>query len=556
MAGRPIWVAAFLAALVLSCPLAADEKSAVAYDEGLLKDAGVGTSGEALVDFFRKRTLSAEDDAKLAGLVRRLGDLSFAVREQATTDLIGLGRTARKHLQTALDDPDPEVVRRAERCLRYIEAGPGAMVPHAAARLLAVRKPDGAAAAILNYLPFADEEVLEEELVTSLAAVGNPNGKPDPALLDALKDKRVVCRAAAAEVLGRSASAPHRGSVKALLADPEPRVRLHAAQGLLQGKDKDAVPALLKLLAETPLPVAWSAEELLCRLAGEQAPQVSLGAGKDDERRKCRDAWTEWWDKHGGTLDLAKIDLDQRLLGLTLIVTLDGATRGKVWEVGLDGKARWEINDVQGPIDARVVPGNRVLIAEYYGRKVTERDFTGKILWTFDVPNRPIAVQRLPNGNTLIGTNTDIQEVTPDGKTVFSHRAMAGGSISSVQKLRNGNVVYVTYNGQLVELDGTGKQVRDFKFTTTPQGLFSVEVLPGGRYLIPLYGANKVVEFDPSGKTVSEVPVIRPNTACRLPNGNLVVSNMNDNKIVEVDRTGKVLWEQKVEGRPFRVRRR
>jgi hypothetical protein len=556
MPGRAIWTVAFLFALALACPLAADEKSSTAYDEGILKDAGVGTSGSALLDFFRKRTLSADDDAKLTGLIRRLGDVSFAVREQATNDLIGLGRIARKHLQTALEDPDPEVVRRAERCLRYIEAGPGAMVPHAAARLLAVRKPEGAAAVILNYLPFADEEALEDELVASLAAVANLDGKPDPALQAALRDKHAVCRAAAAEILGRSASAEQRGNVKALLADAEPRVRLRAAKGLLEGKDKDAVPALLKLLAGTPLPVAWSAEELLCRVAGEQAPQVSLSAGKDEERRKCVAAWTDWWDKQRSTLDLAKIDLEQRLLGLTLIVTLDGATRGKVWETGADGKARWEISDVQGPIDARVLPGNRVLIAEYYGRKVTERDFKGKVLWTFDVPNRPIAVQRLSNGNTLIGTNIDIQEVTPDGKTVFSHRAVGGGSISSVQKLRNGNVVYVTYNGQLVELDTTGKQVREFKFSNTPQGLFSVDALPGGRFLIPLSGANKVVEFDAAGKAVSEVSVPRPNTASRLPNGNLIVSSMNDNKVLEVDRTGKVVWEQKVDGRPFRVRRR
>lgn len=554
---RIAWAAAFLAALVICHSLPADDKSTVAYDEGVLKDAGVGTSGEALLEFFRKRTLSADDDTKLARTVGRLGDLSFAVRERATADLIGLGRVARKHLQTALEDPDPEVVRRAERCLRYIEAGPGAMVPYAAARLLAVRKPDGAAAVILNYLPFADEEALEEELVASLAVVGSasPNGPPDPVLRAALKDKRAACRAAAAQLLGRSVDADCRGEVKVLLADAEPRVRLRAAQGLIEGKEKDAVPALLKLLADTPLPVAWSAEELLCRVASEQAPQVSLGTGKEDERRKCRDAWTDWWDKHGGQLDLAKIDLEQRLLGLTLIVTLDGTTRGKVWEVGADGKARWEISDVQGPIDARVLPGNRVLIAEYYGRKVTERDFAGKILWTFDVPNRPIAVQRLPNGNTLIGTNIDIQEVTPDGKTLFTHRA-AGGSISSVQKLRNGNVVYVTYNGQLIELDAAGKQAREFKFTNSPQGLFSVEALPGGRFLIPLGGANKVVEFDASGKAVSEVTVTRPNTASRLPNGNLVVSSMNDNKVMEVDRTGKVIWEQKLDGRPFRVRRR
>jgi outer membrane protein assembly factor BamB len=290
-------------------------------------------------------------------------------------------------------------------------------------------------------------------------------------------------------------------------------------------------------------------------VAGEQAPQVSLGTGKAEERRTCRDAWGEWWNKHGAKLDLTKIDLEQRLLGLTLIVTLDGASRGKVWEVGADGKTRWEIADVGGPIDARVLPGNRVLIAEYYGRKVTERDFTGKVHWSFDVPSRPISVQRLPNGNTLIASNVEIQEVTPESKTVFSHRA-ANGSISSAQKLRNGNIVYVTYNGQLIEMDAQGKQVREFKFTNTPQGLFSVEALPGGRFLIPLTGSNKVVEFDSSGKAVSEVPAPRPNTACKLPNGNLVLSSMNDNRVLEVDRSGKIIWDQKLDGRPFRVRRR
>jgi hypothetical protein len=549
-------ILAGIALLLLTWP-AAGEENMVAFDEATLKDAGVGSDVPALLDFFRKRTLSEADQAKLSKTVRKLGHLSFSVRERATADLIGLGRIARKHLQTALEDRDPEVVRRAEQCLRAIDSSTGTALPLSVARLLAVRHPDGAAAVVLDYLPFADEEALEEELLVTLAAVGVRDGKADPALLPALTDKRPACRAAAALVLGRLRDPAQRAAVRPLLADPEPRVRLRAAQGLIDGKDKEAVPTLAALLTEAPPTVAHAAEELLFRLAGEQAPHASLGTDKNEERRQCRQAWDAWWRNQGPKLDLTKLDLERRLLGMTLIVVLDNGTRGRVWEIGPDRKTRWEIGDVNGPLDAQVIPGNRVLIAEYYGARVTERDFQGKVLWEHKLPvnRRPIAVQRLPNGNTLIASNSDIQEVTRDGKSIFTHTA-PNASISGVQKLRNGNVVYVTYQGTLVELDRAGNQVRTFRFNGMPQGLFSVETLPGGRYLVPVTGAGKVVELDATGKTLTEVKVSRPNTATRLPDGNLLVSSMTDSKVFEVDRSGKVVWEQRLTGRPFRVRRR
>ncbi|MBY0528543.1 MAG: PQQ-binding-like beta-propeller repeat protein [Gemmataceae bacterium] len=541
--------------LLVTAAVRADERT-TAGDEAVLKGAGIQTDGPALLEFFRQWTLSEDEQVQVAQTVRRLGDVSFHAREKATADLIGRGWIVRKYLHLALEDRDPEIVRRAERCLKAIDGGPGIAPALAAARLLAVRKPDDAAAVVLRFLPFADDEALEEELLTTLAAVGVHDGKPESALTDALKDRRATCRAAAALVVGRLPDLDRRAAVRHLLTDVDGRVRWRAAQGLIDGKDKEAIPALLALVGEAPLSVAYSAEELLCRLAGEQSPQTSLGAGKDENRRQCREAWTGWWRTHGPKLDLAKLALDERLLGMTLIVTLDGPNgRGKVWEIGNDGKMRWEITDVHGPIDARVLPGNRVLIAEYYGQRVTERDWQGKVLWEHKVPRRPISVQRLPNGNTFIGTNLDIQEVTPDGKVAFTHTP-TGGSIACAQKLRNGNIVYVTYNGSLVEVDAGGAQVRNFKFTAAAQGLFSVDVLPGGHYLVPLSGANKVVEFDGTGKSVAEVTVQRPNTAMKLPNGNLLISSMSDSRVMEVDRTGKTIWEEKLDGRPFRVRRR
>ena len=547
---RPALIAVLLAAL--AGPLHGQEDPG-AYDEALLKDAGLKTDNPALLEFFRKRTLSEKDQAKLAQTVRRLGDRNFSVRERASTELMQEGRTARRYLLDALTGSDPEILRRARHCLDAIDRRSDSALPLAAGHLLALRRPAGAAEVILNYLPFADDEALEEELLTALIAVGLREGKMETCLVAALKDRVTIRRAAAALALGRWPEA--RSSVRPLLQDPAPKVRLRAAQGLIQGKDKEAVPTLLSLVAEAPLPVAWSAEELLCRVAGEQAPPIALGSGQDTDRRRCGESWRNWWREHQPTLDMATIDLDRRLLGLTLIVTLDGANQGKVWEIGNDGRPRWEVKNVQGPIDARVVSGNRVLIAEYYGQRVTERDWQGKILWEYKVPTRPIAVQRLANGNTLVASNSVIEEVTRDHKVVFRH-APRHGSISAVQKLRTGNFVYTTYNGMVAEVNGKGADVRSFRFPPAASGLFTIEALASGRFLVPLTTSGKIVEFDTAGKVVWEVACTRPNAATRLPNGNILYSSMDDRRVTEIDRNGKVIWEQRLDGRPFRVRRR
>jgi hypothetical protein len=537
-----------------SC-LHADE-SEIAADEAICKEAGLLTNGAALVEFFRKRTPSESVRAELAAKVRQLGDRSFRVREKATEKLVTAGRLASPLLREALHDPDVEIARRAERCLQQIESHSESPVILAAARLLAVRRPAEATGVVLDYLPAVDDDVVEDELVTTLGAVGIRDGKPEPRLLAALKDGAPVRRSAAARVLGRSPVAAQRDLARPLLADPHIKVRLRAAQGLIDGKEKDAIPVLVALLSEAPPALSWQAEDLLYRIAGEQAPRVSVGLGHDAERRKCREAWTAWWNGQRDHLDLHKLKLEQRLLGFTFIVSLDGyGGQGRVWECGPDTKTRWELRDVGGPIDAQLLPGNRVLIAEYYKQRVTERDLHGKVLWEHACPGGPVACQRLTNGNTLIATNAEIFEVTPEGKRVFSLPSK-GVTVFSVEKLRNGNLVYVTYEGSLVELNAERKEVRNFKFERPTDGKITVEVLPGNRYLVPLSVSGKVAEFDGSGKIVWQCNVARPNSAKRLPNGNTLVCSRQDCRVVEVDRAGRVVWELKQEGHLFRVLRR
>lgn len=300
-------VALVLAALLtpLLVVLAAEDDPQRQDDEALLKASNVGTEGRALLDFFRKRTPDDAARRHIATLVEHLDSKDFAVRQAASTKLIELGPQALLALRGATRGTGLELTRRAEQCIDEIERGMKRGLAEAAVRRLAAHQPAGAAEVLLNYLPSAEAEDCHEETLDALVAVGLRDGRPDALLVTALNDKDPLRRAAAALVVGRSTDADQRAAVKALLADAEPRVRLGAARGLAFGREKDAVPVLIALLEDAPLPLGRQAEDLLVGIAGDQAPSSGLGGV---ERRKCRQEWEAWWAKAGAQVDMARID--------------------------------------------------------------------------------------------------------------------------------------------------------------------------------------------------------------------------------------------------------
>src|SRR5262249_5385170 len=156
---------------------------------------------------------------------------------------------------------------------------------------------------------------------------------------------------------------------------------------------------------------------------------------------------------------------------------------------------------------ARVLPGGRVLVAEYQGQVVTERDVHGKILWEKRVTGNPTGCQRLPNGNTFIATYRQLVEVTRSGKEVYVHTPdPAKGNIYGAQKLPNGRILCIASLGWLLEIDSaTGKVYKALH--PTGSSPYSVEPLPGGRFLIANYNQNKVLEVDAAGTTLWQCSV-------------------------------------------------
>jgi hypothetical protein len=549
------WLSAglvFLTATALAADRAAPDPAAVQADAQALRQAGLPGDGPALLKFFRQRTPTEAEQGLLAHHVQQLGAAAYRAREQAVARLLKAGQRARVVLRDALHHPDPEVARRASLCLRRIANAADAALAPPAARLLAREQPPETAEVLLAYLPYADKTAAEAVRQT-LTTVAVRDGRPAPALVQALGDPFPVKRAAAAEALARAGASGTTPAVRRLLTDPQTGVRLQVALALVEARDREGLPVLIDLLDKVPADQQWQIKDILQQVAGELAPDPPPGAvtPADEQAR-----WAAWWQKHADRIDLATLHDPARLLGFTLVTQMDNRNpMGRVLEIDSARKMRWEITGLRYPVDAQVVGKDRVLIAEYLNRRVTERDFRGKILWevALDMPNN---CQRLLNGNTFIAGRRQLLEVDRNGKEVFSYFPPLT-TVSAARKTRDGQIVLVTSGGLCQRLDPAGKELKRFTAGAVYTMGGNIDVLPGARTLIPQYRDNKVVEYDRDGKVVWEARFPMPTCAVRLPNGHTLVASALQQRIVELNREGREVWEFSTDGgRPWCARRR
>jgi hypothetical protein len=266
---------------------------------------------------------------------------------------------------------------------------------------------------------------------------------------------------------------------------------------------------------------------------------VAVGEQRE-ERRKCRDAWAAWWKANADRIDPGRMTARPGL-GRTLICNYHG---NRLFEIGRDGKELWSMTSVGGPVDAVVLPGQRVLVAEYGADRVTERDFRGNVLWQKPI-QRPVNVQRLPNGHTFIATHTgSVLEVDRDAREIYAIHNIPG-NVQAAYRSPRGDIFCTTQTGQCRLLDRTGKQLRSFPAGQDNTRAGGLVLLPGGHLLIALHDAGKVAEFDGEGRTVRQWDAPAVVTATPLPNGHLLVTTDREPAVRELDRAGKVVWEHR-----------
>ncbi len=279
--------------------------------------------------------------------------------------------------------------------------------------------------------------------------------------------------------------------MRRLLADSDARVRYEAANVLVRYGDKEAVPTLIALLGDGPMPLGWRAFEILSRIAGDKAPIDALSDEAPAKRAVVADAWRGWWKDAAATTDLAKINLNEALLGVNLICEIPvDESRGRVWACRADGKQLWQITDISAPVDVQLLRNGHVLIAEWNPPRVTERDRAGKVVWMKTVTDGQLTTcRRLSNGNTFIATTTTLLEFDPKGTQLYSYKDPIGGSVYRAHRLPNGHLLFAASGGRIVELDAKGKEVRTVKMPIINNDWTSLEPLPGGRFLVAVWSA-------------------------------------------------------------------
>jgi hypothetical protein len=519
-------------------------------DEATLKESRVPADTPGLLLFFRKRVLPENDHQRVRELLQKLGAESFQEREKATAALIALGPGIAPLLREATSSNDPEVASRSKDCLAIAEKTSTAPLLCAAVRLLGHRKPVETAKTLIDFAPFAGHEEVRETLRETLPKVALRDGKLDPALRAALEDKLAARRALGVETLIQLKQLTGKEARK-FLADESAFVRLRTALALAQTADREAIPVLIDVLPAVNLLYAWQAEDLLCRLAGDKSPQVSL---TEDEatRKNARDAWQRWWKEQGAKVDLAKLKDKPPFLGLTTVVYQDFRGQGILMELGRDGKERWKVSGLLYPVDLQILGRDRFLVAEINGAKVTERNRKGEILWQKQI-NLPCACQRLKTGNTMIATRNGVFEYDAKGKQVFTY-TRGRLDIMGARKHSNGEYLLLTRT-QLIRINAKGQQTGAFNIGNI-YTWSSFQVLPNGNVLLPISARNEVAEFTLAGKKVWSGSVPYPTSVQRLPNGNTVATSMGQRRVIELDRTGKQVAQTPVNGTPLAVLRR
>jgi HEAT repeat protein len=264
-------------------------------DEEILKAVKLGTTDNDLLDFFRKRTPPAPERDKIADIVKQLGSKDLGDRDRAQAHLIAIGQATVPLLRQTMNNVDEnEASTRARLCLHNIEGANASLLVINAARLLASRKPSGACDVLIGYLPYAEDDTTYQEVEAALVAVAIRDGRPDPAIMAALKDRVALRRASAAQVLAQAGGTAHYAAIRPLLRDEKASVRLKAALGLVGAYDAEAIPVLIDLMGEGPSRMRSQAEDYLINLSGEWA--VSGPRGNDaTSRRLRRDVWAAWW---------------------------------------------------------------------------------------------------------------------------------------------------------------------------------------------------------------------------------------------------------------------
>jgi hypothetical protein len=288
-------------------------------DVRFMTEAGVPTDPAGLTAWIKRLHPSADTRQKAEQLIPQLGDAQFEVREKASAALLRLGPSVLPVVRKARDSTDPEISRRAKKCVLLLErrAASRAVVAAAVRRLETVATAEAALALLdlfgsvgdevplpdnpLDYLT-GDRQPLVDQVRASLVRMLRRSPRVAEQVRTALGDKLPARRCAAAAALLLADTEGALPKIRELLEDGDRGVRLGVARALALRRHRQSVPVLIALVEGTD-GYAALAEDVLFDLAGDDPPRLVDG-DSTAARRKRREAWQSWWEKNRGRADV------------------------------------------------------------------------------------------------------------------------------------------------------------------------------------------------------------------------------------------------------------
>jgi hypothetical protein len=198
------------------------------------------------------------------------------------------------------------------------------------------------------------------------------------------------------------------------------------------------------------------------------------------------------------------------------------------------------------------------------GGKVAEVAIDGKVRWESRWEH-PRDCWVMPDGNTFFCYAEGALEMLDDGRTLWEYKAENGSDVASCQPLPTGRFLLVE-NGpcRLVEVDTFGEVSKQILLTPPHPSIDvvadrfrGVRRTTDGHYLVCRKLEREIEELDATGNSLQRIPVAGdPHMALRLPEGNLLVALGEAHKLQELDAQRKVAWEvgeNDIPGNPLRL---
>jgi hypothetical protein len=230
------------------------------------------------------------------------------------------------------------------------------------------------------------------------------------------------------------------------------------------------------------------------------------------------------------------------------------------------------------PLGVERLPNGNTLITDaggaYYtttDSAVIEVDAQGKVVWTYTGDLRFAHTARLTKAGTILITDTSndvVIQIDRAGDIVWTSEAWGGGSgilsdgshlhyPNNAEELDNGNLLITDRNNDRVfEVTLDGQIVWKYDQLVRPH---NGHRLPNGNTLISDSESNLIIEVNPAGEIVWSFggagALSWPRNGERLPNGNTLVTDSRGGRVLEVDPAGRTLWQVTGLALPFEAHR-